>query len=70
MTIGKTDDYETLTVTGSVSVARPDGGAILLKTLERGSIVFAITLQGIAGLRQSLSEVEQHIRQIENQTKN
>jgi len=70
MTIGKTENYETLTVTGSIAVAKPDGGAILLNTVERGSIVFAITLQGIEGLRQSLTEVEQHIRQLAKQTKN
>jgi len=70
MTIGKTGSYETLTVTGSASVAKPDGGAILLNTVERGAIAFAITLQGIAGLRRSLTEVEQHIRQLATQTKN
>jgi hypothetical protein len=70
MTIGQSGDYETLTVTGSAPVARPDGAGILLETQERGSIVFSINLQGIVALREALATAEQMILLGQNQSRN
>ncbi len=60
----QTQDYVTLTVTGSKPVFHPDGTtALVLRTLERGAIAFRIDLQAIAALRDALAKSEAFLRQ-------
>jgi hypothetical protein len=48
----------TLTVLGHQPVARPDAKALVLRTLEWGSIAFAIPQEGFARLREDLAKLE------------
>ncbi len=52
-------EYNSLTITGSQALARPDGRyAILLKTLEQGAIAFEVNATAIHFLRRELDAIE------------
>ncbi len=61
---GETKDQTTVTVTGSSTVARPDGRvAILLQTKQLGPIAFEVDQHAIDTLRRELVLAETFLRQ-------
>ena len=68
---GETKDCVTVTVTGSQSLARPDGlAAIRLLTKELGPLAFEVDQRAIDALRRSLALAETHLRHSAATTKN
>jgi hypothetical protein len=62
--VKKTDDYQTITVTGSFSAARPDGRyAIVLDTLEAGPIALEVNDITLKALRRELNAIEAMMKQ-------
>jgi hypothetical protein len=59
-----TQDYNSVTVTNSFAVARPDGRyAMVLVTLEQGAIAFEMNATAIRFLRRELDAVEAMMKQ-------
>ena len=59
-----TQDHNTFTVVGSFSAARPDGRyAIVLETLEAGSIALEVNELAVMGLRRELNAIEAMMKQ-------
>jgi hypothetical protein len=64
MAKGETRDHLTVTVLGSVAMARPNGRvAIRLVTKEAGSIAFEVDQRAIDALRRDLVVAERFLRQ-------
>jgi hypothetical protein len=60
----RTKDLQTVRVTGSETLFRPDGlAAIRLDTLELGPIAFEVNQHAIDTLRKHLMAAEQFLRQ-------
>jgi hypothetical protein len=64
MTQGKTTDWTTVTVLGSLPLGRADGRvSIGLETKELGPIAFEVDARAIAALRKNLNAAERLLRQ-------
>ena len=62
--VPKTQDYQTVTIAGSFSVARPDGRyAIVLETLEAGAIALEVNEIVLTALRRELNAIETMMKQ-------
>lgn len=56
--------YVTVTVTGSKTSMRADGStALILRTLEGGSIAFRVDLRAIGVIRKDLAKIEAFLLQ-------
>lgn len=60
------NDYDTVTVTGSKTILRPDGRAAILlrghrRATEPYSVAFEVNLQAIGALRADLAKAEQFL---------
>lgn len=62
--MGHTDNLNTVTVTASRPLIRPDGRyAIELTTREVGTIAFEVNAQALSALRQAISDIETAMKQ-------
>jgi hypothetical protein len=65
---GETRAITTVTVTGSLAVARPDGTtALVLHTREAGSIAFEVDARAVEVLRRDLAAIETMLRRPQGQ---
>ena len=55
-----TDELETITVLSSWAAATPDGRtALVLETVQSGTIAFEVDTKAVAAIRDSLASIEQ-----------